>query len=202
MGRVFEKLTIKNLEEIRNYALAELEKFLYTEPCKYEVYEKHLIAICLCQGAAQHYVDGLDINEFDNIFKVGESEITKLNDKMEGIKFDRGNLRTGIHDIDVWMFFKEDDTIKIPHRGNKKSTIEASLSGLGSLSFDFMKKTISEKVINQSSSLSPKDILESYLNNAETDSSEFLSQKSIVGLYPLEIFAEPIWRVKRIYENQ
>jgi hypothetical protein len=58
--RTYEKLTKEDLKEIEQYAKEELKRFLNKE--KYKVYENKLIAICLCQGAAQHFVEGKIFN--------------------------------------------------------------------------------------------------------------------------------------------
>lgn len=54
--RTFEKLDKDDLQEIRQYAIEELNRFLYkvgNPEGKYKVHKGKLIAICLCQGAAQ-----------------------------------------------------------------------------------------------------------------------------------------------------
>lgn len=200
MDRNFKQLTYHNLKEIRDYALDELERFLYSNQGKYEVYENNLIAICLCQGSAQHYLDTLNSDLYDVKVLIDETEIINLERKMKGIRFENGQVKNGIRDIDVWLFFAEDNTIKIPHINNNRITTIEYLSNIGKIQFDFMKKTINRKVINKSEVIESKEIIKSYLMNARTESSKFLSQKSIIGLYPPEIFAKPIWKVKRMYK--
>lgn len=155
--RTYEKLTKEDLKEIEQYAKEELKRFLNKE--KYKVYENKLIAICLCQGAAQHFVDG----------------------------------KTGIKDIDVWFFFKEDKDVKIPNFKNMRKSVSKKFTNIGEKRIDFLKKAIKEDIINKSESEKPEDILKSYLQNGHTSSSKLLAQKSVVGLFPPDIFEKIIW---------
>lgn len=57
--RLYIKLGVDDLREMKDYGLNELDRFLHEIASgKYRAYESRLIAICLCQGAAQHFVDG------------------------------------------------------------------------------------------------------------------------------------------------
>ena len=160
--RTYEKLTIEDLKEIEQYAKEELKRFLNevgNPKGKYRVYENKLIAICLCQGAAQHFVDG----------------------------------KTGIKDIDVWFFFKEDKNVKIPDIKNMRYSVHKKFTNIGDKSIDFLKKAIKQDIINKSESVKPEDILKSYLQNGNTSTSKYLASKSVVGLFPPEILGKIIW---------
>jgi len=160
--RTCEKLTKEDLKEIEQYAKEELKR-LFNEvgkpKGKYKVYENKLIAICLCQGAAQHFVDG----------------------------------KTGIKDIDVWFFFEEDKDVKIPNFKNMRKSVSKKFTNIGEKRIDFLKKAIKEDIINKSESEKPEDILKSYLQNGHTSTSKLLAQKSVVGLFPPDIFEKIIW---------
>ena len=59
--RTYQKLGMSDLQEMKCHALKELSRFYVKvgKPAgKYKVYKQKLIAICLCQGAAQHFVNG------------------------------------------------------------------------------------------------------------------------------------------------
>jgi hypothetical protein len=155
--RTYEKLTKEDLKEIEQYAKEELKRFLNKE--KYKVYENKLIAICLCQGAAQHFVNG----------------------------------KTGIKDIDVWFFFEEDKDVKIPNFKNMRKSVSKKFTNIGEKRIDFLKKAIKEDIINKSESEKPEDILKSYLQNGNTSTSKHLAKKSVIGLFPTEIFGKIIW---------
>jgi hypothetical protein len=160
--RTYEKLTKEDLKEIEQYAKEELKRFLNevgNPNGKYRVYENKLIAICLCQGAAQHFVDE----------------------------------KTGIKDIDVWFFFKEDKKVKLPNRKNMRKLVSKKFTNIGNKSIDFLKKAIKQDIINKSENEKPEDILKSYLQNGNTSTSKYLAQKSVVGLFPPEILGKIIW---------
>lgn len=59
MDRCYRKLGTADLDAMRESAWPEFERFLGVNHSKYEVYRDRLIGMCLCQGAAQHYVDGV-----------------------------------------------------------------------------------------------------------------------------------------------
>jgi len=161
--RTYEKLGRNDLQEMRHYALKELNRFYHQvgePPGKYKVYMGKLIAICLCQGAAQHFVDG----------------------------------KTGIKDLDIWFFFKEDENVKIPDIKNMRYSVHVSLKNIGEKRIDYLKKSVERDVIDVSESKKPEDILRSYLQNANTHTSKELAKKSIVGLYPDKIFGKIIWK--------
>jgi hypothetical protein len=160
--RTYEELGSDDLQEIRQYAIEELNRFLYkvgNPEGKYKVYRGKLIAMCLCQGAAQHFVDG----------------------------------KTGIKDFDVWFFFTEDENIRIPNIKNMRYSACKLLKDVGEKRVDFLKKSIKRDVIDMSKSEKPRDILRSYLQNANTSTSKELAKKAIVGLYPDEVFGKVIW---------
>lgn len=68
-----------------------------------------------------------------------------------------------------------------------------SLKNIGEKRIDFLKKSIKRDVIDVSKSKEPGDILRSYLQNANTQTSKELAKKSVVGLYPDKIFGGVIW---------
>jgi len=154
--RSYEKLDKEDLRELLVHAEKELERFLLTNSGKYAVYENQLVAICLCQGAAKHYVDSV----------------------------------TGVKDIDVWLFFEEHNTVKIPHRGNARKVVQANLKKLGPKRIDFMKKMIPLRYIVQNDA---QKSFQNYLSLAVTSTSAELSMKPVVGLSPSTIFGRVLW---------
>ena len=146
--RTFNHILFDDLLEMQKYALEELQRFLFEmgKPIgKYSVYKDKLIAICLCQGAAQHYVDTLNIYEFDKIIPIENKEIQAR--KLRINKY--GKVLFGINDIDIWYFFEEDDVIKIPNRRNCKKTTNKLFTNLGERRIDFMKKALDMKNFNR-----------------------------------------------------
>jgi hypothetical protein len=160
--RTYQKMGNPDLKEMKEYGLKELNRFLHDigDPKgKYKVYKNKLVAICLCQGAAKHILDG----------------------------------KSGIKDIDIWLFFRDDVNVKIPDIKNMRYTKWGSFTRIGKKRMDFMKKGIRDNIINKAKSKKPDDILYSYLRNSKTLTSKELAQKAVIGLYPEKIFGKVIW---------
>lgn len=63
--RSFEKIKSTDLARLAELALDDLRSLFRRKP-QYRVYAKRLMLLCLCQGAAQHYVYGdRGVNDFD-----------------------------------------------------------------------------------------------------------------------------------------
>ena len=192
MNRTFRELSSNDLAEIREYALEELKRFLTdagTPQGKYRRYENRLIAICLGQGAAQHFIDLQELSVFDNEVKLEQQKIQE-----KGYKIDsNGKVISGIKDIDVWFFFEQDDDLKIPDIRNCRNSIQKDFGNLGARSIDFLKKGLIRKD-------SPTETVRSYLkgNNRSGNAWWYLAQKSLVGLEPECLFEEILWATKRL----
>lgn len=64
--RLFERLTERDLWQLRAIALEEGEAFFARNQHLAAAYSGRLIGICLCQGAASHYLDPtVGIKDFD-----------------------------------------------------------------------------------------------------------------------------------------
>lgn len=64
--RCYEPLYISDLIELKKLALEENENFFKRNPHLREAYGDSLIGICLCQGAASHYLNQeVGIKDFD-----------------------------------------------------------------------------------------------------------------------------------------
>lgn len=64
--RLYEPLTIKDLEKLKELGLKEHEEFFERNPHLKEAYYNSLIGIALCQGAASHYLNPkVGIKDFD-----------------------------------------------------------------------------------------------------------------------------------------
>ena len=191
MNRTFQVLSSDDLAKIRECALEELERFLTcagNPRGKYHRYENRLIAICLGQGAAQHFVDLQELSVFDNEVKIKKEKINKKGYQIES----NGKVISGIKDIDVWFFFEQDDDLKIPDRYPIKG-IQKDFGNLGARRIEFLRKGL----IRESS---PRKTVRSYLkgNNRGGNTWRHLAQKSFVGLEPASLFGEILWATKRL----
>ncbi|WP_461867123.1 hypothetical protein [Thermococcus sp.] len=78
-GRLYTPLTKSDLEELRRLALREHEDFFRRNPHLTRTYHNSLVGICLCQGAASHYLNlNVGIKDFDIWHFYIESNITKF----------------------------------------------------------------------------------------------------------------------------
>ncbi len=195
MNRTFQRLSRNDLKKICEYALEELERFLTcagNPRGKYHRYENRLIAICLGQGAAQHFVDLQELSVFDNEVKVEKKKINEKGYQIES----NGKVISGVKDIDVWFFFEQDDDLKIPDIKNCRKSIQKEFGNLGERNIDFLKKGLLRKG-------SPRETIRSYLkgNNRGGDTWRYLAQKSLIGLEPASLFGEILWATKRLQDS-
>lgn len=191
MNRIFQRLSSNDLEKIREYALEEFQRFLTyagNPQGKYRRYENRLIAICLGQGAAQHFIDLQELSVFDNEVKLEQQKIQEKGYKVDS----NGKVISGIKDIDVWFFFEQDDDLKIPNRYSIKS-IQKDFGNLGARRIDFLRKGLIWQI-------SRRETICSYLkaNNRVGSTGWYLAQKSLVGLEPASLFGEILWATKRL----
>ncbi len=199
--RIWAPITISHLEILKHVALDELKRFLNeagNPKGKYSVYRNRLVAICLCQGSAQYFFELwlMGKQSEDKVLEVNRKEIEEKSLKVREIN---KIVLSGIKDIDIWFFFEEHPEIKIPHIRNMRKSIILEIPGLGRRRIDFMKKMIAKSILKNSTSV--EEIIRKYLA-IETNSAKFLSEKSIIGLYPEKLFAKSVWKVKRIISNK
>ncbi|MEO2068536.1 MAG: hypothetical protein ABGX27_03400 [Desulfurobacteriaceae bacterium] len=191
--RIWKPITKKHLEILKEEALNELNRFINeVGKGKYSVYEDKLVAICLCQGVAQHFFELwlMEKEPEDIVIEVTQEEI-----KAKSLKIKNKLVLSGIKDIDIWLFFEEHPKIKIPHRRNMRKSVVLELPDLGRRRIDFMKKMIPIAITKDATT--KEETIRKYLT-LETNTAKFLRKKSIIGLYPPKLFGKPIWKVKRI----
>jgi hypothetical protein len=64
--RSFEKITTDDQTRLAKLAVANLAEFFTRRPEIGALYQNRLLALCLCQGAAKHYVSGKQgVKDFD-----------------------------------------------------------------------------------------------------------------------------------------
>lgn len=193
--RTFRQLSLADTREVSRHAFAELDRFLNaagSPPGKYSRYADRLIAICLAQGAAQHFVDLEEVTAFDNEVHVGRAKV-----KDKGFRvLPNGRVISGIKDIDVIFFFREDERLPLPIVRHLRKSVTAHFPTLGERRLDFMKKSMSEEIVAKARGEHPRDIVRSYLQGTRHGLC-YLSKKSVIGLYPEDMFCEPVWRTKR-----
>jgi hypothetical protein len=64
--RSFERITPDDLTRLARLSLGDLARFFARRPETGALYQDRLLALCLCQGAADHYVSGkCGVKDFD-----------------------------------------------------------------------------------------------------------------------------------------
>jgi hypothetical protein len=189
------RLNAANTREIVSYSFSELDRSLKaagTPPGKYSRHAGGLIGMCLMQGATKHVVDLSGSNTFDNEVCIRQTEI---HDKGLRVRPD-GRVISGIKDIDV-IFFREEGCLPLPKNQRLSKSLVANFQALGERRTDFMSKGISEDILARAMSNHPRDIFRAYLEGTDYR-RRYLSKRSLIGLYPEEIFCEPLWQTKRL----
>ena len=125
--RTYEILTADDFKEMRNYALEELERFFQISHSKYQVYQNKLIAICLGQGAAKHYIDKkTGIEDIDIWFFFEEDDNVKIPHRRNMRKQTRKPFtKLGTKPID---FLKKMIPRNCIVKGNKPGTLQDYLT--------------------------------------------------------------------------
>jgi hypothetical protein len=193
--RTFDRVTDEDLREIVRLSLEELTRFTAkagNPPGKYAPYLERLIAVCLCQGAAQHYVDLQNAERFDSEVLVNADEI-----RDKGFRtLPTGQVASGVKDVDVVFFFEHYAPVPIPNVRHCRKSLYADLPTLGKRRIDFMKKTVLPEVVETAEARQPSAVVSAYVKL--TRHGHYLGTKSVIGLYPDNIMGLAIWRSRRL----
>ena len=165
IGRSYEKITHDDLRK-----LLKITKNDFNDLCKrIPKYKKlKLLAICLCQGGAQHYVDGKNgIRDFDTYL---------FFDNNCSVQFPP--RRRGYHDFGVSKFGRT--YFRPGHIQPKHERIKGR-------SIDVMGRSI--EVIDDDY----KKSIQKWLGEAKSETPYLLSKKAVVVLEPEEDLGEVIW---------
>lgn len=95
-----------------------------------------------------------------------------------------------LNDLDVWFFFREHDTVKLPSFRNLGKSLAGMFPVLGPKRIDFMKKTIPLGLVVGGDILRT---IQNFLSKRGTLNSEMLRTKPVIGLYPETIFDVVLW---------
>ena len=97
---------------------------------------------------------------------------------------------TGFKHLDVFFFFREHPSCKIPHQYNMRKSIVASAGNSGQKPFDLMKKQIPERYVV---SEEPAESIRNYLKDSQTAVARMLAKQPVIGLYPHGMLWTVIW---------
>ena len=194
--RTFEAIDEQDFLEVLDFSQQELSRFLEqagTPAAKYRGYRDRLLAVCLVQGVAQHFLDTRPDLRTDHDVQVPQS---KIDEKGYRVTLD-GRVINGVKDIDVIFFFRHNPHAPIPNRNHCIKSTEHNLKRPGRRRLDFMKKGVRLDALGLGVDTELAHLVHCYL--AQTDHGRcYLSKKSVVGLLPPEIFARPLWASRRL----
>lgn len=160
------KITKTDLKKLLKLTRSDYNDFVKRHP-KYK--SLNIMSICLCQGAALHYVDGKNgIRDFDTYI---------FFDNKSAIRYPV--RRIGYRDFGKSKFGK---TFHHPGKNVNKHKNEKGRS------IDIMGRQI-EHIDNDY-----KKSIKKWLQDAKSDTPYFLSQKAVVVLEPKKDLGEVIWK--------
>lgn len=108
-----------------------------------------------------------------------------------------GRVVSGIKDLDVILFFREDARLPLPTNRHLRKSVVVDLPTLGKRRLDLMKKGVPEDMLAQGGDDHPREIVRAYLRRTR-HGLRYLSLKSVIGLHPEAIFCKALWRTRRL----
>jgi hypothetical protein len=156
-----ERIKSADLRRLLKLAQTDLSD-LFQRQMKSRIYKDRCVRICLCQGAALHYVHG------------GQ----------------------GIHDFDVWAFFRRHPAMSFPYR--RRGTMDFGRSRFGRNPADspeFEGRRVD--VIGRSIAIGRREsavlAVQRYLSERKTESARQLAKRPVIALWPEAFFGRVIW---------
>ena len=165
MNRSYEMIDDKDLERLCELAEEDYQEFCRRYP-KYKQLANSRMAICLCQGAALHYVDRrVGVRDFDVFTFYDQDSTVKWPYRRRTVK-DFGDAKFG-------------KTLPMP---GAKVTYDRFTGR----NVDIMARQIPNTG-------DYKDSIQNWLKAAETQTAYYLSQKAVVILWPPEDRGSVLW---------
>lgn len=171
IGRSYEKITKDDLERLLKLTKDDYDDFVNRHP-KYK--DLKILSICLCQGAALHYIDGqTGVRDFDIFMFFERKGCVRYPFRRRGFK-DFGKSKFGKTYINL-NNFKSSSKSSSKYENTKGRTIDIMGREINNIDNDYEKS------------------IQEYLANPKSDTSYYLSQKAVVVLEPIKDLGKIIW---------
>jgi hypothetical protein len=169
-GRSYELINRSDLEILLSIARTDFNDFC-ERYSKYKPLKDHIIAICLCQGGALHYIDETTgIRDFDvYIFFDNETSITYPVRRRSVKDFGTDKFGTTYPGANIKNFHPE-----------------------------FIGRNIDLMARNIDKTGDYIESIQNYLKNQNSPTAYYLSQKAVVVLYPEEDIGKILWNAKKV----
>ena len=164
--RSFQKIDLNDLNHLADIARAKLETVFKRRPRLHRLYENRLIALCLCQGAAEHYVHP------------------------------RSKLSRGVNDFDVWAFFALTRRTPFWNRRSSPADFGPSKFRRSSRDLSrYVGRRIDIfwRAIPTTPDPNPLEAIRCWLSTGRRASARHLSKKSVVVIWPKKQAGKILW---------
>jgi hypothetical protein len=169
-SRSFKKITRADLGRLSSLALTDFEDF-FRRHQQWRPYRQRLLLICLCQGAASHYVT-----------------------PRRGVATDREG---GVNNFDVWGFFRDQPNGRpFPPRRHGRQDFGPSKFGRNPKDksrFTGRRVDVLARSIDKRRSENAIQAVQRYLRLRRAKSARLLAERPVVVLWPSKMVGQTIW---------
>ena len=160
----------------------ELDRWLFCSGSpkgKYAIYRDRLLIVCLAQGAAQHFAETQQDWHPNHDVEIGQEKIEAKGFKVTS----EGLVLSGVKDLDVIFFFKEETSCPIPNIRHCRFSRNHTFPTFGERRVDWMKKAVSLSILSEIDERNLVSVVHAYLHKTK-HGRQYLLKKALVGLWP------------------